>query len=179
MCPYGRLSPPADPRRPLPNVQDITSRSLSLEHCGGDEACSPELKRARVVIPRFSKLPAEGKWTLTTIADDQTSAFVAVREGEEPLAKDNQLLGDFDLEGIQRAPRGVPNLEVTFNIDDSGILRVSAQDQATGASDKLTVANVFGFTSMSVEAMSAMHSEVKGRIAEKPEEVVAEPVVVA
>jgi molecular chaperone DnaK (HSP70) len=148
----------------------VTSRSLSLEHCGRDGACDPELKRSRVIIPRFSTLPAEGKWTLTTIADNQTSALVAVREGEALLAKENQLLGEFELDGIGAAKKGVPNLEVTFTLDDSGILHVSAKDLATGVSDKLTVANVFGLRSMSTEAMSLMHSQVQGLIAEKAEE---------
>jgi molecular chaperone DnaK (HSP70) len=102
-------------------------------------------KATRVLIPRFSTLPARGESTLTTFVDYQPGMLVKVREGEHPLAKDNELLAEFELQGIQRAPKTVPKIRVVFMLDENGILSVTATDQYTGASDSLKVSNVFGF----------------------------------
>jgi molecular chaperone DnaK len=86
-----------------------------------------------VLIPRNTTIPTRKSETFSTAADNQTSVEVHVTQGERPMAKDNKTLGKFQLTGIPPAPRGVPQIEVTFDIDANGILNVAAKDKATNA----------------------------------------------
>ncbi len=103
---------------------DVTPLSLAIETLGGV---------ATVQVPRNTTIPTRKTETFSTAADNQSSVEVHVTQGERPMAKDNKTLGKFQLTGIPPAPRGVPQIEVTFDIDANGILNVSAKDKATGA----------------------------------------------
>ena len=103
---------------------DVTPLSLAIETLGGV---------ATVLIPRNTTIPTRKSETFSTAADNQTSVEVHVSQGERPMAKDNKTLGKFQLTGIPPAPRGVPQIEVTFDIDANGILNVAAKDKATNA----------------------------------------------
>src|SRR5438874_5188848 len=103
---------------------DVTPLSLAIETLGGV---------ATVLIPRNTTIPTRKTEVFSTASDNQTSVEVHVTQGERPMAKDNKTLGKFQLTGIPPAPRGVPQIEVTFDIDANGILHVTAKDKATGA----------------------------------------------
>src|SRR6185503_14485704 len=102
---------------------DVTPLSLSIETLGGV---------ATVQVGRNTTIPTRKSETFSTAADNQSSVEVHVTQGERPMAKDNKTLGKFQLTGIPAAPRGVPQIEVTFDIDANGILNVAAKDKATG-----------------------------------------------
>jgi molecular chaperone DnaK len=103
---------------------DVTPLSLAIETLGNV---------ATVLIPRNTTIPTRKSETFSTAADNQTSVEVHVTQGERPMSKDNKTLGKFQLTGIPPAPRGVPQIEVTFDIDANGILNVTAKDKATSA----------------------------------------------
>src|SRR4029079_8378401 len=103
---------------------DVTPLSLAIETLGGV---------ATVLIPRNTTIPTRKSETFSTAADNQSSVEVHVTQGERQMSKDNKTLGKFQLTGIPPAPRGVPQIEVTFDIDANGILHVGAKDKATGA----------------------------------------------
>ena len=103
---------------------DVTPLSLAIETLGNV---------ATVLIPRNTTIPTRKSETFSTAADNQTSVEVHVTQGERPMSKDNKTLGKFQLTGIPPAPRGVPQIEVTFDIDANGILNVTAKDKATNA----------------------------------------------
>lgn len=123
---------------------DVTPLSLGVETLGGVMT---------VLIPRNTTIPTRKTEIFTTAADNQTNVEIHVLQGERPLAKDNRTLGRFILEGIPPAPRGVPQIEVTFDIDANGILHVSAKDKATGKERKIRIESSSGLTKEEVERL--------------------------
>ncbi|OLC14682.1 MAG: molecular chaperone DnaK [Candidatus Rokubacteria bacterium 13_1_40CM_69_27] len=123
---------------------DVTPLSLGIETLGGVMT---------VLIPRNTTIPTKKSEIFTTAADSQTSVEVHVLQGERPMARDNRTLGKFHLVGIPPAPRGVPQIEVTFDIDANGILNVSARDTATGKHQNITITASSGLTKEEVERM--------------------------
>ncbi len=123
---------------------DVTPLSLGIETLGGVMT---------TLIPRNTTIPTRKSEIFTTAADSQTSVEVHVLQGERPMARDNRTLGKFHLVGIPPAPRGVPQVEVTFDIDANGILNVSAKDQATGKQQAITITASSGLTKDDIEKM--------------------------
>jgi len=124
---------------------DVTPLSLSIETLGGV---------ATPMIPRNTTIPTKKTETFSTAADNQTSVEVHVLQGERPMAAQNRTLGKFHLTGIPTAPRGVPQIEVTFDIDANGILNVTAKDTATGKDQKITITSSSGLSKEEVERMA-------------------------
>ena len=123
---------------------DVSPLSLGIETLGG---------AMTVLIPRNTTIPTRKSEVFSTAADNQTAVDVHVLQGERPLAKDNRTLGRFRLEGIPPAPRGVPQIEVAFDIDVNGILNVSAQDKASGKQQQITITASSGLNKQEVERM--------------------------
>jgi molecular chaperone DnaK len=109
---------------------------------------------ATAMIPRNTTIPTKKTETFSTAADSQTEVEVHVLQGERPLAAQNRTLGKFKLAGIPPAPRGVPQIEVTFDIDANGILNVNAKDTATGKDQKITITSSSGLSKDEVERMA-------------------------
>jgi molecular chaperone DnaK len=125
-------------------VLDATPLSLGVETLGGVMT---------VLIPRNTTIPTSKAEVFSTASDNQGAVTINVLQGEREFARDNRLLGTFNLEGIPPAPRGVPQVEVTFNIDVNGILSVSAKDKATSKENKITVQNAGGLSKEEIEKM--------------------------
>ncbi|MDE3201251.1 MAG: molecular chaperone DnaK [Acidobacteriota bacterium] len=124
---------------------DVTPLTLSIETLGGV---------ATPMIPRNTTIPTKKTETFSTAADSQTEVEVHVLQGERPMAGQNRTLGKFKLAGIPPAPRGVPQIEVTFDIDANGILNVTAKDNATGKDTRITITSSSGLSKEEVEKMA-------------------------
>src|SRR4030081_2901493 len=124
---------------------DVTPLTLAIETLGGV---------ATPMIPRNTTIPTRKTETFSTAADSQTSVEVHVLQGERPMAAQNRTLGKFHLTGIPPAPRGVPQIEVTFDIDANGILNVTAKDNTTGKDQKITIPSCWGLSKEEVERMA-------------------------
>ncbi|QEE30901.1 molecular chaperone DnaK [Terriglobus albidus] len=137
---------------------DVTPLTLAIETQGGV---------ATPMIPRNTTIPTKKSETFSTAADNQTEVEVHITQGERPLASQNRTLGKFKLGGIMPAPRGVPQIEVTFDIDANGILNVTAKDNATGKDAKITITSSSGLSKDEVERMAkeaeANAAEDKGK----------------
>src|SRR5512143_1762974 len=105
------------------------------------------------LIPRNTTIPTRKSETFSTAADNQTSVEVHVLQGERPMARDNRTLGKFHLDGIPAAPRGVPQVEVTFDIDANGIVNVSAKDKATNKQQHITITASSGLNEAEIRRM--------------------------
>jgi molecular chaperone DnaK len=125
---------------------DVTPLSLGIETLGGV---------LTTLIPRNTTIPTRKSETFSTATDNQPNVEVHVLQGERPLARDNRTLGRFQLIGLPAAPRGVPQIEVTFDIDANGIVNVSAKDNATGKEQKITISNTSGLSKDEVARMVA------------------------
>src|SRR6266704_1690992 len=123
---------------------DVTPLTLAIETLGGV---------ATPMIPRNTTIPTRKTETFSTAADNQTSVEIHVLQGERPMASQNRTLGKFHLTGIPPAPRGVPQIEVTFDIDANGILHVSAKDLGTGEEQKISITGSSGLSKEEVEKM--------------------------
>jgi molecular chaperone DnaK len=123
---------------------DVTPLSLGIETLGGI---------MDVIIPKNTTIPKREKKVYSTAADNQPSVLVEVYQGERPMSRDNKKIGEFHLDGIPPAPRGVPQIEVTFDIDANGILNVSAKDLGTGKEKQIRIENSSGMSKEEIERM--------------------------
>jgi len=123
---------------------DVTPLTLGIETLGG--VMTP-------MIPRNTTIPTKKSEVFSTAADGQTTVEVVVTQGERTMARENKILGRFHLEGIMPAPRGMPQIEVTFDIDANGIVNVSARDKGTGKEQKITITGSSGLTESEIQKM--------------------------
>jgi molecular chaperone DnaK len=133
---------------------DVTPLSLGIETLGGVTT---------VLIPRNTTIPAKKSEIFSTAADNQTSVEVHVLQGERSMARDNRTMGRFHLTGLPAAPRGLPQIEVTFDIDANGIVNVAAMDKATGKEQKITITGASG---LSKDEVAAKVKEAEAHAAE-------------
>jgi molecular chaperone DnaK len=133
---------------------DVTPLSLGIETLGGVTT---------VLIPRNTTIPAKKSEIFSTATDNQSSVEVHVLQGERSMARDNRTMGRFHLTGLAPAPRGVPQIEVTFDIDANGIVNVTAHDKATGKEQKITISGASG---LSKEEVAAKVKEAEAHAAE-------------
>jgi len=143
---------------------DVTPLSLGIETLGGVNT---------ILIPRNTTIPTRKSEIFSTASDNQTSVEVHVLQGERPMAGDNRTLGKFHLVGIPPAPRGVPQVEVTFDIDANGIVNVSAKDMGTGREQKITITSSSGLSKDEIDRMMRDAESHSADDARKREEVEA------
>jgi molecular chaperone DnaK len=143
---------------------DVTPLSLGVETLGGV---------LTVMVPRNTTIPTRKTETYSTASDSQTSVEVHVLQGERPMSRDNRTLGRFHLDGIMPAPRGVPKIEVTFDIDANGILNVSAKDTATGKDQKIRITASSGLGDKDVDRMVREAKDHEAEDKKRREEVEA------
>jgi molecular chaperone DnaK len=124
---------------------DVTPLTLGIETAG---------QVATAMIPRNTTIPSKKTQVFSTFSDNQPSVEIVVLQGERPMSRDNKILGTFRLDGIPPAPRGMPQIEVTFDIDANGILHVSAKDLGTGKDQKITIQGSSGLSKDEVEKMT-------------------------
>jgi molecular chaperone DnaK len=124
---------------------DVTPLTLGIETAGNV---------ATPMIPRNTTIPSKKTQVFSTYADNQPGVEIVVLQGERPMSRDNKVIGNFKLDGIPPAPRGTPQIEVTFDIDANGILHVSAKDLGTGKDQKITISNSSGLSKEEVEKMT-------------------------
>jgi molecular chaperone DnaK len=141
---------------------DVTPLTLSIETLGSV---------ATTMIPRNTTIPTKKTETFSTAADNQTEVEVHVLQGERPMAGQNRTLGKFKLGGLPPAPRGVPQIEVTFDIDANGILNVTAKDNATGKDTRITITSSSGLSKEEVEKMAKEAEAHANEDKEKREEI--------
>ena len=123
---------------------DVTPLTLGIETLGNVTTA---------LIPRNTTIPTKKTETFTTAADGQPSVDIHVLQGERPMSADNKTIGRFMLDGILPAPRGVPQIDVTFDIDSNGILSVSAQDKGTGKEQRIVIQTSSGLSDEDIERM--------------------------
>jgi len=143
---------------------DVTPLTLSIETLGGV---------ATALIERNTTIPTKKSQIFSTAADAQTSVEIHVVQGERPMAADNKTLGRFMLDGIPPAPRGMPQIEVTFDIDADGILNVAAQDKATGREQHITITASSGLSQEEIERMMKEAKEHEAEDKRRKEEIEA------
>ena len=143
---------------------DVTPLTLAIETLGGV---------ATPMIPRNTTIPTKKTETFSTAADNQTSVEVHVLQGERPMAAQNRTLGKFHLTGLPPAPRGLPQIEVTFDIDANGILNVTAKDNATGKDQKITITSSSGLSKEEVDRMAKEADSHSAEDKQKREEIEA------
>jgi molecular chaperone DnaK len=141
---------------------DVTPLTLAIETLGGV---------ATPMIPRNTTIPTKKTETFSTAADSQTEVEVHVLQGERPLAAQNRTLGKFKLGGLPPAPRGIPQIEVTFDIDANGILNVTAKDNATGKDTRITITSSSGLSKDEIEKMAKEAEAHSAEDKEKREEI--------
>jgi molecular chaperone DnaK len=143
---------------------DVTPLTLAIETLGSV---------ATPMIPRNTTVPTSKTEVFSTAADNQTQVEINVTQGERPLATDNKSLGRFILDGIPPAPRGVPQIEVTFDMDASGILTVTAKDKATGKTQNIKITGAVGLSDDEVKRMQEEAEKHKEEDAKKAEKIEA------
>jgi len=141
---------------------DITPLTLAIETMGGV---------ATPMIPRNTTIPTSKTEIFSTAADNQTQVEIHITQGERPMSADNKSLGRFTLDGIPPAPRGVPQIEVVFDIDSNGILKVTAKDKATGKSQNITITGAIGLSDEEIEKMKEEAEKHKAEDEKKKEEI--------
>ena len=142
---------------------DVTPLTLGIETAGAVSTA---------MIERNTTIPAKKTQTFSTYSDNQTAVDIKILQGERPMANDNKLIGNFRLDGIPSAPRGMPQIEVTFDIDANGILHVSAKDKGSGKDQKVTITNSSGLSSDEIDNMkqeAELNAEADKKIKEAVE----------